>query len=95
MHRVNQPLSSYFVCRLDDLASQEASQRLKEQLLQQEKQLVESQNKWLSTELETKSTQLFELRKEKASTVADLESKLNFKEEEVRVCVCVWGGGGG
>ena len=73
----------HLTCRLDDLASQEASQRLKEQLLQQEKQLVESQNRWLSTELEAKSTQLFELRKEKANTVAELESKLNFSEEEV------------
>lgn len=73
--------------RLDDLASQEASLRLKEQLLQQEKQLVESQNRWLSDELEAKSTQLLELRKEKANTVAELEGKLNSSQEEVYVCV--------
>ena len=72
-------------CRLDDLASQEASLRLKEQLVQQEKQLVESQNRWLSTELETKSTQLLELRKEKVNTVSELESKLNASEEQVKV----------
>ena len=71
--------------RLDELASQEASLRLKEQLLQQEKQLVESQNRWLSDELEAKSTQLLELRKEKANTVAELEGKLNSSQEEVCV----------
>ena len=45
---------------------------------------MESQNKWLSTELEAKSTQLLELRKEKANTVAELEGKLNSSQEEVR-----------
>ncbi len=48
---------------------------------------MESQNRWLSDELEVKSTQLLELRKEKANTVAELEGKLNSSQEEVRVCL--------
>lgn len=67
--------------------------RLKEQLLQQEKQLVESQNRWLSAELETKSTQLLEVKKEKVNTVCELENKLSSSEDKVHVhdyaCVCV------
>ena len=50
---------------------------------------MESQNRWLSDELETKSTQLLELRKEKANTVAELEGKLNSSQEEVYVCICL------
>ena len=46
---------------------------------------MESQNRWLSTELETKSTQLLEVRKEKVNTVGVLESKLNGSEEQVSV----------
>ena len=46
---------------------------------------MESQNRWLSDELEAKSTQLLELRKEKANTVAELEGKLNSSQEEVCV----------
>lgn len=68
---------------LDELVVQEASFRLKEQLLQQEKHLIKSQNEWLSTELQTKSEQLLTLRKEQASTVSDLETRLSQKEEEV------------
>lgn len=76
-------MQSKCTTRLDELASQEASLRLKEHLVQQEKQLVESQNRWLSAELEEKSTQLLELRKEKTNTVAELEGKLNSSQEEV------------
>ncbi len=75
------PLSS-----LDELAVQESSLRLKEQLLQQEKTLLKSQNEWLSSELQDKSEQLLGLRKEKVSSLSELESKLSQKQDEVCLC---------
>ena len=69
---------------MEELAGQEASLRLREQLLQQEKQLVKNQNDWLSRELQTKSEELLQLRKEKGETVANLEGRLAAKEQEVR-----------
>ena len=75
--------------RLDDLASQEASLRLREQLLQQEKQLVKTQNEWLSRELQARSEELFQLRKERATIVGGLEGQLASSNQEVCACVCV------
>jgi len=75
--------------RLDDLASQEASLRLREQLLQQEKQLVKNQNEWLCRELQARSEELFQLRKERATFVGDLEGRLASREQEVCGCVGV------
>lgn len=56
---------------------------MKEQLLQQEKSLLKSQNEWLSSELQSKSEQVLSLRKEKASCQSELENKLSQKQEEV------------
>ena len=81
--------------RLDDLASQEASLRLREQLLQQEKQLVKNQNEWLCRELQARSEELFQLRKERATFVGDLEGRLASREQEVCGCVGVGKGGEG
>ena len=75
---------------MEELAGQEASLRLREQLLQQEKQLVKNQNDWLSRELQAKSEELLQLRKEKGETVANLEGRLAAREQEVRA---EWWGG--
>ncbi|XP_064382187.1 nucleoprotein TPR-like isoform X2 [Halichondria panicea] len=75
---------SEFQSTLDELAVQESSLRLKEQLLQQEKTLFKSQNEWLSSELRDKSEQLLSLRKEKVSSLSELESKLAQKQDEVK-----------
>ena len=77
-------------CRLDELVVQEASLRLKEQLLQQEKTLLKSQNEWLSSELQSKSEKLLSLRKEKASSVSGLEATLTQKQEEVCCTAVLW-----
>ena len=73
----------YLTYRYDEVITQEASLRLREQLLQQEKQLVKNQNEWLSQELQSKSDQVLQLKKERASTMTDLESKLSAKDQEV------------
>ncbi len=70
--------------RLDDLASEGASLRLQQQLLEQEKGMVKTQNTWLSQELQEKSEEVLRLRKEKASVTAQLESKVAMKDQEVR-----------
>ncbi len=66
---------------------QESSLRLKEQLLQQEKTLLRSQNSWLSSELQSKSEQVLTLTKEKVASQADVEAKLTQKQEEVSLLI--------
>lgn len=73
--------SAYF--RLDELVSEDSGLRLKEKLLEQEKDLLKTQNDWLSQELECKSEQLIQLRKERTSVVGELESQLSARDEEV------------
>ena len=71
------------MCRLDDILSKEAGMKLKEKLLTHEKELLATQNDWLTQELECKSDQLIQLKKERSSTVGELESQLAIKDEEV------------
>lgn len=61
----------------------ESSLQLKERLLEQEKELLMTQNEWMTQELESKSETLIQLRKERSSTVGELESQVATKEEEV------------
>ncbi len=49
----------------------------------QEKELLLTQNEWMTQELEGKSDQLIQLRRERSSTVGDLESQLVTRNEEV------------
>lgn len=51
----------------------------------QEKELLMSQNEWMTQELECKSEQLIQLRKERSSTVGELESQLATRDEAVRI----------
>ncbi len=74
----------YYLSRLDELVSQEGALKLKEKLMEQEKDLVVTQNEWMSQELESKSTQLIQLRKERFTSMADLNSQISAKNEEVR-----------
>ena len=63
--------------------------------MQQEKQLVKNQNEWLCRELQARSEELFQLRKERATFVGDLEGRLASREQEVCGCVGVSVGKGG
>lgn len=85
LHHTNNTVSH--LARIDELAVQESSLRLKEQLLQQEKTLLKSQNNWLSSELQSKSEQVLTLTKEKVTSRAELEAKLAQKQEEVSLIV--------
>lgn len=73
----------FILFRLDDVLGEGAGLKLKEKLLTQEKELLATQNDWLSQELECKSDQLIQLRKERSSTVGELESQLATRDEEV------------
>lgn len=79
------PLSLSLQLKLDELVSQESSTQLKEQLLSREKLLVQQQNDWLTKELELKNTQVFELKKERASILTEKEMLVTSKEQEVRM----------
>ena len=74
---------------MEELSTQESFLKLRESLLEQEKELVKTQNKWLARELEEKSSQLVGARKERAEAVADLEGRLASRDQEVCTCVCV------
>lgn len=51
--------------------------------MEQEKELVVSQSEWLTQELNSRSEQLIQLRKERFTTIGELKSKLFSKDEEV------------
>ena len=53
--------------KLDEIQSQDVSVKYREKRLEQEKQLLTSQNEWLSTELQSKSNELLAVRKDKVS----------------------------
>ena len=66
------------------MSTQESSLRLREQLLAQERRLVGEQNGWLSEELQSKARELLAVRRERATTVATLETRLTTSQQEVR-----------
>ena len=59
--------------RIDSLVGQEASVRLREQLLSQEMSLLRQQNDMLSHEVENLSNELLSVRKDKVTVVSALE----------------------
>jgi len=63
--------------------TQEGALKLKEKFLEQEKDLMVSQNEWLTQELNARSEQLIQLRKERFTTVANMNAQLASKNEEV------------
>ena len=69
--------------RLDDLLTQEASHDFRHEIWAQEKQIMQQQIECLSKELDNKSEELLAVKKGKASTVSDLESRLTAKDHEV------------
>ena len=79
------PLFLSLQLKLGELVSQESSTQLKEQLLSREKLLVQQQNDWLTKELELKNTQVFELKKERASILTEKEMLVTSKEQEVHM----------
>ena len=68
---------------MDELVAGESALRLKEKLLEQEKDLLMTQNEWMTQELEGKSKQLIDLKRERSTTVGELECQLSSNEEKV------------
>ncbi|XP_020609857.1 nucleoprotein TPR-like isoform X1 [Orbicella faveolata] len=68
--------------KLDQIQSQETSFKFREKRIEQEKELIQRQNKWLSEELNSKTDELVKLRKEKSSQVLELQSQLDERTEE-------------
>lgn len=56
--------------------------------MEQEKDLLQSQNTWLNTELKTKSEELLSLSREKGNEILELKCNLENRKEEVREYAC-------
>ncbi|XP_069794284.1 translocated promoter region b, nuclear basket protein isoform X2 [Narcine bancroftii] len=69
--------------KLDELQVSEVSIKYREKRLEQEKELLMSQNTWLNTELKTKTDELLGLRREKSNEILELRCNLENKKDEV------------
>ncbi|CAH3109789.1 unnamed protein product [Pocillopora meandrina] len=70
--------------KLDQIQSQETSFKFREKRIEQERDLIERQNKWLNEELKNKTDELVQIRKEKSSQVLELQTLLDQRTEEAR-----------
>lgn len=77
------------LCRKDELEAGKSALQLKEKLLEKEKDILVTQNDWLTQELEGKTEKLNDLLKERSTTVGELESQNATKDEEVRFVLIV------
>ena len=68
---------------MDDLVAHEASLKLREQIVERDKQLMLQQNDWLSQEVESKNSQLLSAKKELSSLITEKGHALSVKEQEV------------
>ncbi|XP_069050175.1 nucleoprotein TPR isoform X2 [Lepisosteus oculatus] len=72
-----------FQLKLDELQSSEVSIKYREKRMEQEKELLQSQNSWLNTELKAKTDELLSVSREKGNEVLELKCNLENKKEEV------------
>ncbi|KAM3841233.1 nucleoprotein TPR isoform 2-T2 [Vipera latastei] len=69
--------------KLDELQTSALSVKHREQRWEQEKELLQNQNAWLSAELKAKTDELLVLAREKGSEILELKCGLENKKEEV------------
>ncbi|XP_069497476.1 nucleoprotein TPR isoform X2 [Ambystoma mexicanum] len=69
--------------KLDELQSSEVSVKYREKRLEQERDLVQSQNTWLNGELKSKTEELMSISREKGNEILELKCSLENKKEEV------------
>ncbi|XP_068930529.1 nucleoprotein TPR isoform X1 [Petaurus breviceps papuanus] len=69
--------------KLDELQASDVSVKYREKRLEQEKELLHSQNTWLNTELKTKTDELLAVGREKGNEILELKCNLENKKEEV------------
>ncbi|XP_012584378.1 PREDICTED: nucleoprotein TPR [Condylura cristata] len=70
--------------KLDELQASDVSVKFREKRLEQEKELLHSQNTWLNTELKTKTDELLALGREKGNEILELKCSLENKKEEAK-----------
>ncbi|KAM8929908.1 nucleoprotein TPR isoform 2-T2 [Pelodytes ibericus] len=69
--------------KLDELQSSEVSVKYREKRLEQEKELLQSQNTWLNKELRSKTEELLAVHKERGNEILELKGSLENKKDEV------------
>ncbi|XP_030061272.1 nucleoprotein TPR isoform X2 [Microcaecilia unicolor] len=69
--------------KLDELQSSEVSVKYREKRMEQEKELLQSQNTWLNTELKSKTEEVLSLAREKGNEILELKCSLENKKDEV------------
>ncbi|NXA20135.1 TPR protein, partial [Ibidorhyncha struthersii] len=69
--------------KLDELQTSDVSVKYREKRLEQEKELLQSQNTWLNTELKAKTDELLHTAREKGNEILELKCNLENKKEEV------------
>ncbi|KAM4722857.1 nucleoprotein TPR [Rhinophrynus dorsalis] len=69
--------------KLDELQSSEVSIKYREKRWEQEKELLQTQNTWLNTELKSKTDELLSVQKAKGNEILELKGNLEIKQDEV------------
>ncbi|NWV77931.1 TPR protein, partial [Dasyornis broadbenti] len=69
--------------KLDELQTSDVSMKYREKRLEQEKELLQSQNTWLNAELKAKTDELLHTAREKGNEILELKCSLENKKEEV------------
>ncbi|OXB72510.1 UNVERIFIED_CONTAM: hypothetical protein H355_016379 [Colinus virginianus] len=69
--------------KLDELQTSDITVKYREKRLEQEKELLQSQNTWLNSELKAKTDELLHTAREKGSEILELKCNLENKKEEV------------
>nr|AXF79603.1 TPR [Xenopus laevis] len=69
--------------KLDEIQSSEVSIKFREKRLEQEKELLQSQNTWLNGELKSKTEELLAVQKAKGNEILELKGTLENKQDEL------------
>ncbi|XP_039411548.1 nucleoprotein TPR isoform X2 [Corvus cornix cornix] len=69
--------------KLDELQTSDVSMKYREKRLEQEKELLQSQNTWLNAELKAKTDELLHTARERGNEILELKCNLENKKEEV------------
>ncbi|XP_071481233.1 nucleoprotein TPR-like, partial [Diadema antillarum] len=75
---------SLMQCQVDELQNEDVSWKFREKRLQQEIQGLSSQVEFLQTDLEKKTREVIDLRKDKSNQILQLQSQLNDKTDECK-----------
>ncbi|KAM3915332.1 nucleoprotein TPR [Leptodactylus fuscus] len=69
--------------KLDEIQSSELSIKYRENRLEQEKELLQTQNNWLNDELRSKTDELLSVQRLKGNEILELKGSLENKKDEV------------